>query len=203
MSEVSDQGQVAGQAGGAGALIRRAREDAGVHIAALAVALKVPVKRLEALEADRYDLLPDAVFARALAGSVCRNLKLDPGRVMPLLPNSRVQAPTVEGRINEPFRTAAQGPGSWLFQVSRPAVIGAGVLVVAAAAVYLLPLGGGSEPAGVSPAALPASGGAEPAPATAPLPAVAPGMVVESVSTPAASNPAPGLPFATQAPASR
>ena len=54
----------------AGALLRQAREAAGLHVAALAVSLKVPVKKLEALESDRLDLLPDAVFARALASSM-------------------------------------------------------------------------------------------------------------------------------------
>lgn len=215
MSEFSDQGQVSGQAGGAGALIRRAREDAGVHIAALAVSLKVPVKRLEALEADRYDLLPDAVFARALASSVCRSLKVDPARVLPLLPHSHVQAPSVEGRINEPFRTAAQGPASLLSQVSRPAVIGAVLLVAAAAAVYLFPLARNSEPAAAPPVALPAD--REAPPVSAPVPAVAPGTVVEPVPLPAASAaapapapapaavvpvmPAPSLPSAPQPPA--
>ena len=43
----------------AGALLRQAREASGLHIAALAVLLKVPVKKLEALESDRLDLLPD------------------------------------------------------------------------------------------------------------------------------------------------
>ena len=66
----------------AGALIRQAREEAGLHIASLAMALKVPVKRLEALEADRFDLLPSAVFSRALASSVCRALKLNPTPVL-------------------------------------------------------------------------------------------------------------------------
>ena len=56
----------------AGSLLRTAREREGLHIAALAVSMKVPVKKLEALEADRLDLLPDAVFVRALAASVCR-----------------------------------------------------------------------------------------------------------------------------------
>ncbi|WP_457306933.1 helix-turn-helix domain-containing protein, partial [Polaromonas sp. P5_E6] len=37
----------------AGTLLREAREAAGIHIAALAVSLKVPVKKLEALELDR------------------------------------------------------------------------------------------------------------------------------------------------------
>ncbi|MDB5966089.1 MAG: hypothetical protein JWQ72_2589, partial [Polaromonas sp.] len=70
----------------AGSLLRRAREAAGLHIAALALALKVPVKKLEALEADRYDELSDAVFVRALAASVCRNLKIDPAPVLQRLP---------------------------------------------------------------------------------------------------------------------
>ena len=37
----------------AGGLLRQAREAAGVHIGALSVALKVPVRKLEALESDR------------------------------------------------------------------------------------------------------------------------------------------------------
>ena len=70
----------------AGALLRDAREAAGLHIAALAVALKVPVAKLEALEADNFSALPDMVFVRALASSVCRTLKIDPQAVLALLP---------------------------------------------------------------------------------------------------------------------
>ena len=54
---VSDDGVTAG------ALLRQAREAAGLHVAALAVALKVPVRKLEALEDNRWDVLPDLVFA--------------------------------------------------------------------------------------------------------------------------------------------
>ena len=54
----------------AGALLRDAREAAGLHIAALAVALKVPVAKLEALEADNFSALPVMVFVRALESSV-------------------------------------------------------------------------------------------------------------------------------------
>ena len=53
----------------AGALLRSAREAAGLHIAALAVSLKVPVKKLEALEQDRMDLLPDADWLPAFVGA--------------------------------------------------------------------------------------------------------------------------------------
>ena len=91
----------------AGALIRQARESVGLHIAALAVALKVPVKRLEALEADRFDLLPDAVFARALAGSVCRALKIDVAPILALLPSK--EAPRL-GYSNENLRQVYTAP---------------------------------------------------------------------------------------------
>src|SRR5690349_12237298 len=89
----------------AGQLLRRAREAQGLHVAALAVSLKVPVKKLEALENDRWDEMPDAVFVRGLASSVCRALKIDPAPVMERLPAS--VAPRL-GRdsdsLNAPFR---------------------------------------------------------------------------------------------------
>ena len=144
MSEVFDQGSTPGhgaaaQAGAsAGALIRRARESAGVQITSLAVALKVPVRRLEALEADRYDLLTDAVFVRALASSVCRSLKLDPALILPLLPRSQAHPLSVEGRINEPFRSSDEAVAGRR-PLSQPAVLAGVVLVFAALTVYLWP----------------------------------------------------------------
>ena len=125
----------------AGTLLRRAREDVGLHIGALAVALKVPVKKLEALEADRIDLLPDAVFARALAASVCRTLKLDPAPVLRLLP---VQL-TPQLRPGVRISTASfDRPGmGWrvplLSRMPRSVVVTASVLVVAALALLFVP----------------------------------------------------------------
>ncbi len=125
----------------AGALMRRAREASGLHIAALAVSLKVPVKRLEALEADRFDLLPDAVFVRALAGSVCRALKLDPAPILKLLPSQLTPRPGQQ----IPSRQVLHGATIFsrrpaLFgTMSRPAVMGGLVLVVGALALALLP----------------------------------------------------------------
>lgn len=125
----------------AGSLIRQAREVAGLHIAALAVALKVPVKKLEALEADRLDLLPDAVFVRALAASVCRTLKIDAGQVLALLPQTgKPSLGQPHTPINAPFRGPGDGPGpSLLAQVSRPAVLAGLLLVLAALVLIFLP----------------------------------------------------------------
>jgi cytoskeleton protein RodZ len=71
----------------AGAMLKAARENQSMSIAALAAALKVPVKKLEALECDRYELLPDLVFVRALAASICRSLNIDPAPILASLPS--------------------------------------------------------------------------------------------------------------------
>jgi cytoskeleton protein RodZ len=127
----------------AGAILREARQAQGLHIAALAASIKVAQKKLEALEADRLDELHDATFTRALAQTVCRALKIDPAPVLALLP-----APTghrleqVGEGINAPFRDrpGRHEPSDWSALI-RPAVWGPLLLLLAAAAVYLLPSG--------------------------------------------------------------
>jgi cytoskeleton protein RodZ len=159
----------------AGTLLREAREAAGMHIAALAVSLKVPVKKLEALELDRFDLLPDAVFVRALASSVCRSLKLDAGPVLERLPQTSAPKLIYQGAgINTPFRSPGEGPRPAMWtQVSRPAVLAGVVLLLGALVLIFLPvikpdvkdLGdgeiqvGGAETAKPLPAAVAMTGG--------------------------------------------
>lgn len=125
----------------AGALLRAAREAAGLHVAALAVSMKVPVKKLEALEADRFDLLPDAVFVRALASSVCRTLKIDPAPVLSKLPHQHVpRLGANEGGINTPFHAAGERRSfSVPAALRQPAVIVVIVLLAAALGVVLFP----------------------------------------------------------------
>jgi len=86
--------QPAGQNQTAGQLIRAARVAKGLHTALLSVTLKVPVRQLEALEADQYDAFQGPVFVRALASSVCRQLQLDPSPVLALLPPSADRLPS-------------------------------------------------------------------------------------------------------------
>lgn len=151
--------------------LREAREAAGLHIAALAAALKVPVKKLEALEAGRYDELPDMTFARALASSASRHLKIDPAIVLSQIPLGHApQLGTPHPAINAPFKTPndAQvgGPLRWLF---RPAVLAAVVLLLATLVLAFLPefdagrwtsVGSGSEaPPTVSETVSPAESG--------------------------------------------
>lgn len=86
---MSEGDVVVGEGMTGGGMLKAARQASGMHIAALAVALKVPVSKLEALEADNYAVLPDTVFVRALASSVCRTLKVDPAPILALLPQSK------------------------------------------------------------------------------------------------------------------
>lgn len=123
-------------------LLRQAREAAGLHIAALAAALKVPVRKLEALEAGRYHELPDMTFARALASSACRQLKIDPAPVLEQIPlgHAPILGDTAS-TINAPFRPAKESPSAFLLAdgLRRPAVLAAGALVLAAVGLLYMP----------------------------------------------------------------
>ena len=125
----------------AGMLLREMREAHGLHVAAMAFSLKVPVNKLEALEAGRIDLLPDVVFARGLAASVCRNLKVDPAQVLALLPRHGASRLGSDGPVvNTPFRPPGAGPNfSLRGRLVSPAVLAVLVLLVGAAALLLWP----------------------------------------------------------------
>lgn len=130
-----------GQGITAGVLLRRAREAAGLHTEALAAHLKVPVQKIEALEADRLDLLPDLVFVRGLASSICRTLGVDPEPVLERLPR-KLPPRLAQDRdhVNAPFRgpNDVAGPG-WRDQLMRPAVLAVLALLLGAVTLILLP----------------------------------------------------------------
>jgi cytoskeleton protein RodZ len=191
----------------AGTLLKQARESAGLHVSTLAANLKVPVRKLEALEEDRYDELPDAVFVRALASSVCRTLKIDPAPVLQRLPQTpHPRLADVGQAINAPFRSPSDGPAPGLLnQVSRPVVLTVVALLLAALVLIFLPLvqrgldavsqaNQSGEPAAVTearpeqPTTEPASAGSS----IAGLPG-APASAAGPVPTPAAVTQAPEL----------
>lgn len=175
-----------GPGGSAGQLLRAAREAAGLHIGALAVMLKVPVTKLEALEADRIDDLPDPVFARALAASVCRSLKVDPAPILQLLPHSR--KPTFQddsNRINAPFVASRPSlAGALLRQLARPVPLASMLLVLGAIGLIVF-----TRPAREAASLAPALSTASVAVAATPTAAAAPAGVTENVT--------PALVFAT------
>ena len=195
-AEHSAQGGAAPAAGeSAGVLLRRLRESSGVHIGALAAALKVPVAKLQALEADDQDAFPDVVFMRALASSVCRTLKVDAAPVLALLPQGRpAQLPPDRG-INASFKDPVRrgGKGVSLEQPrSRLVGIAALVLLAAALAMAFLPLGAGDKSGEAEPAAQPPQQVAPAQEAREPVDAAAgqPGPAAAQ-EAPAAQAPAP------------
>jgi cytoskeleton protein RodZ len=173
----------------AGQQLRRAREAAGLHVAALAGALKVPVHKLEALEADNYAAFPDTVFMRALASSICRSLGLDAQPVLDQLPRNAPQGFNPQRtHLNAPIKERAGKSGGGMTAsnsgVSTKAIAAVAVLLLGAAAVYFLPSGfldrDDSAPATDS----------QPTDATPP-----------SAAMPAAGTPAAGMPATIDTPA--
>lgn len=206
MSEVEDVAVASVPPLSAGALLRQAREAAGMHVAALAVALKVPVSKLEALESDRYDQLPDAVFVRALASSVCRTLRIDAAPVLERLPQT--QAPRLspdDAGINAPFR-AQNERRSRLVSEHRfsPTLLAVPLLCIGALAIYLWPRFSPSVPESPTPMTSPGAvvqAAPEPEPAPPPVeaqvpeaPAAAPASAPAAPSTPVAAAAAPAAP---------
>lgn len=186
----------------AGQWLKQAREGVGMHIALLAAQLKVPVKKIQALEDDDMSEFASPVFARTLAGSVCRVLKRDPADVLALLPQSANQSLISPGRVVDepvtrfsPARSSARGP-------SRNVWLAVGALALLAVLMAVVPDLSDVSFSGPTPAA-PAT------PAAAP-----PALAVETVTPPALANQvqvpevaaapagaAPATPVATAAPA--
>lgn len=130
--------------GSPGKLLRAAREASGVHIAALAGSLKVSVSKLEALERDDFSGLPDAVFARALASSICRALGLDPAPVLKLMPkNEAPNFSTTSTSINASFKDSSRkmGRNSFLEHAMRPVSLAVMGLLLGVLALLFVPFG--------------------------------------------------------------
>lgn len=206
MSEVDDVVVASVPPLSAGALLRQAREAAGMHVAALAVALKVPVSKLEALESDRYDDLPDAVFVRALASSVCRTLRMDAAPVLERLPQT--QAPKLnpdDAGINTPFRAQNERRSRLVSEYRfSPTLLAVPILCLGALAIYLWPRFSPSLPEPAAPVTQPgAVVQAVPEPEPAPPPAAAPAPELAAAGPAAAASPAPApAPIPAPAPVS-
>ena len=125
----------------AGTMLREARQAQGLHIAALAASIKVSQRKLELLESDRVEDLPDATFARALAQTVCRSLKIDAAPILAALPQAGgYRLETVGEGINMPFRDRPGRHEPTDFSAwASPAVWAPALIVAAALAVYLMP----------------------------------------------------------------
>lgn len=162
----------------AGQLLRAARESAGLDVATLAAQIKVPVAKIEAIESDRLEALPGLAFARGLAQTMCRVLKVAPEPVLSRLPRATGETlDEVSRGLNAPFR--AGGGGGVILDLSvlrRPIVWGPVAFGVAALAVWLMPV----APFGSIPSLPTAPIGAA-APPPAPVPGTPPAAPVDAL----------------------
>jgi cytoskeleton protein RodZ len=181
-------------AASAGELLKAARERQGMHVAVLAASLKVPPRKLELLEANRYDELPDPTFVRSLAMSMCRALKIDAEPVLARLPQSAATVLVSSRGLDTPFRERgremSRDGGDARRMLGLPA-LAALLLVGGALALYFWPAGGLQQVGGgLLPAASAVLPAAEPASAVPPAPVVAAPASAAALPEAAASAPA-------------
>lgn len=187
----------------AGSLLRSARQASGVHISVLAMRLKVPVSKIECLENNQWDLFADLVFARTLAISTCKQLRIDPAPVLALLPKAAPPRLNVEeSGLNQRFLNATiKRDRPWWLVFKTPLGLAVPILVIAAFLLYFWGTWFPSQPAPEEPAMPPDSplqmeapkeaGGPDAAPAAPPT------VAAPSISPPSASPKAPPPPLAT------
>lgn len=149
--------QAAGAQEPAAAMLRQARQAAGVHLAVLSANLKVPVQRLEALEQGRYGDLPNMTFVRTLAQSVCRQLRIDPAPVLAALPPATADIIVPVSQLTDSAYSAPAASSAASVEVTKGkplprAGIAAALLALLAAVLWWwLPGGGaGRQPATVA-----------------------------------------------------
>lgn len=135
----------------AGALLKQAREQAGMSLEALAARVKVLPHKLAALEEGRFDELPDLTFARALVKTICRHLNTDPVPVLAGFPATAASATALDRQtLRTPLDAnrglRIHGSGRSGFSVGAPTFALAAV-AVAVALWWWLPA---SPPAGTS-----------------------------------------------------
>jgi cytoskeleton protein RodZ len=87
-----------------GAELQRAREARGLALSEVAQQLKFAPRQLEALEQDRFDLLPGGTFARGMVRNYARLLKIDPEPLVRSI-GERFESPdanTLAARYSQP-----------------------------------------------------------------------------------------------------
>jgi cytoskeleton protein RodZ len=125
--------------GSAGAMLRAARDAAGLSIDALAQQLKLSPRQVKALEEGDYASLPGRTFVRGFVRNYARAVHIDPEAVLAAIPGA-VEAPALDrsaiGHAHRPIgelpssgRARSASRARWLI----PLVL---VAAIAAAALY-------------------------------------------------------------------
>ena len=148
-----------GDAPSVGRLLREAREESGQSAADVARQLRLGLKQIEALEADRFDILPGNTIVRGFIRNYAKLLQRDPA---PFLAAYEGGQPSLErAKITAPAENIDISPHSsrrWLWYVGGTIALVLG----APLAIYLLLHDDGIQRAPVAvktPQAVPSQGG--------------------------------------------
>ncbi|MBI2840425.1 MAG: DUF4115 domain-containing protein [Acidobacteria bacterium] len=166
-----------------GARLKRERELRGIGLAEIAKASKISTRLLEAIESDKYDILPGGVFNRGFIRSYARHLGLNEEDVI----NDYLQS--MQQKSEEtPAPVRPLPPSATMPPVRMPLLIQVAIVLaiafIAGAALYLKKHPNKVEP----PASAPQT---QPAPAPAPPPTETVPRVVINDFSPMPEQPAP------------
>jgi len=171
----------------AGAMLRAARESAGMTVDAVAQNLKLAPRQVKAIEDGDYEELPGRTFIRGFVRNYARLVRLDPERVLSALPGGS-SAPALEAPLLSPtaptigeLPTTEHARTPWARWVI-PSVLAA---IVAIAAIYEWMRPPGESHLAV-PAAEPHGAGQKGPGASAPVPST-----VDAAAVPATALPNP------------
>ena len=88
-----------------GLLLKREREARNISIEEIASTTKIVPRYLEALEADRFDVMPGAFFIKGIIRTYCRYIGLDEEEIL-----SKYRAAGVLGESSQPKRSFSPAP---------------------------------------------------------------------------------------------
>lgn len=180
-------------AGGPGAALASARQAHGLAVAEVAERLKFAPRQIEALESDRYDLLPGLAISRGMVRGYARLLSVDPDPLIAALEAQIDHTPQTVGPIDMhvPIRETKKG--------SRLYVVLSLIVLIAVGAVALEWYVRGqrtAQTAVTTPAVVvPAAPVAAPAPVIEP-----PAVAVPAPEADAPTSPTDALPTSETAP---
>jgi cytoskeletal protein RodZ len=128
-----------------GGSLRQARTRAGLELVEIEAETMIPARYLDALEGERFEVLPEGPYRRSFLREYADYLGLR-GDLYTDEYVSRYEPPEPEPEPEPARSSAARHLSRALDELSLRRVVAAAALVVAAAAVWVLGTGGGSGP---------------------------------------------------------
>ncbi len=130
---------------GPGATLRRAREELRLDLAHVAAETRIPLRHLEAIEADAFESLPSRAYAIGFSRTFAKAVGLDPAEI-----TDAVRAELADGSMRRAAPSSIMEPGDPARLPSKglawAAAVAVLVLAIGAFAFYQSYFGAGTQP---------------------------------------------------------